>query len=815
MEISTRQFQNLLQAKSSERLSEEKRDWLIEIDSRHITDPTKTIFFALKGTHTHGNKFIPELIKKGVRLFVTDQHFETDGNAEIFIVQNSVTALQQLANAHRIKFQIPVIGITGSNGKTLVKEWLGQMLANYYSVCKNPRSYNSQIGVALSVIELKPHHNVAIFEAGISQIGEMAHLQKMILPSLGILTNIGDAHDLGFSSVEEKIFEKIKLFEHSEYFYYPGDNTQCSKYLKNVKNAISWGTSQDSIIKINYTGNNDRTTHLSLTHKQKSFSFHLPFDDAASLENIVPCILISIDLGIPDVEIQEIISRLHGIKLRLEQKEGINDCILINDSYSLDLKSLQLSLQFLNRQDQIRDRVLIISDFVQQTDEDNLYERLAYYIREYKFKIVIAVGVKITALSEYFDDNITFYNFTNTEDLKNNLDQFHFKNQIILFKGARIFRLEKIFNELSASRHESILEINLKSIAHNIGIYRKYLNPKTELIAVVKASAYGTGNFEIAKYLEGLGINILAVAYQDEAILLREKGIQGRIIVLNSGLADYETLIENNIEPAIFSIHQFHNLVSQIGSSPVRIHLKLDTGMHRLGFSEQDLTELMILLKSYPQVKVESIFSHLSGSDNKQFDDFSNIQFKLFQSMYNKIIEVLPNKPPRHILNSGGISRWKNFEMEMIRLGIGMYGIDSNPLVNQQLEKVHRLKTRITQIKHVKKGDFISYNQSGKMEHDGKIAVLSLGYADGLPRAAGLSAYKVWISDRFCNLIGVVCMDMCMVDITSLEQVNEGDEVEVFGIHSKIEQLAMDSSRIPYEIICGISSRVKRVYIDE
>ncbi|MEO6190768.1 MAG: bifunctional UDP-N-acetylmuramoyl-tripeptide:D-alanyl-D-alanine ligase/alanine racemase [Saprospiraceae bacterium] len=790
--------------------------WNIETDSRNIINPDRTIFVALNGTHSNGIKFIPDLIKRGVKYFIVDQEIKIIEDACILRVSNSLAALQLIAKYHRSTIQIPIIGITGSNGKTIIKEWLSQLLSSKFIICKSPKSYNSQLGVALSLLELKADHEIGIFEAGISQMGEMINLKHMINPTIGILSNIGDAHDAGFNSQIEKLSEKIKLFENSEYFYYCGDQDLLNNHLASINNAISWGTKPYNKIQIKFSASNSEFTKVLFTHKDQNYSFELPFNNEASIENIIPCLLIALDFNLQETEIQSSINKLRGMKLRLEQKEGINGCILINDSYSLDLKSLKLSFQFSNQQNKILDRVLIISDFVQQVREIEVYVDLAQLIAEYSFSTVIGIGEKIQVLKELLNSEITFTRFSNVDEFVKNIDQFQFKNQLILLKGARTFHLERAFEELSLSNHESILEINLKTIAHNLSVYRSFLKKSTKLIAVVKASAYGTGNYEIARYLEHLGINFLAVAYQDEAVLLRNKGIQCSIMVLNSGLADFEELIDRKIEPVIFSLSQIRRLLSEISiNKQIRIHIKLDTGMRRLGFMKADMDELVDILMMHSEIQVISIFSHLSGSESVEFDEFSKEQFKEFEFMYNLLTSKLNYMPFKHILNSGGISRHSEYQFDAVRIGIGMYGVDSNPLISLKLEKTHKLKTKITQIKNIKASDHISYNQSGQLMKDGKIAILSIGYADGLPRSAGINQHEVFIQGKKCPLVGAVCMDMCMVDISQLNAVQEGEEVEIFGVHAPIESLAIKCNLIPYEIICGISHRVKRIYIEE
>ncbi|NOT38753.1 MAG: bifunctional UDP-N-acetylmuramoyl-tripeptide:D-alanyl-D-alanine ligase/alanine racemase [Saprospiraceae bacterium] len=791
-------------------------NWRLEIDSRHIHYPEQTIFVALPGTHHHGIQFIPDLIKKGVKVFIIDQDIPYEDNVTYLKVDKCLTAIQELAIAHRNKFIIPCIGITGSNGKTIIKEWLSQIVQQNYSVCKNPKSYNSQLGVALSVLQLLDNHEIGIFEAGISQMNEMNQLREMIQPSIGILSNLGDAHDSGFEDRKAKLKEKIELFKNCKYFYYPGNDNWLHENLKHDTNARSWGVSENNNSKIILGNANSNGLVVKIIHNQNSYDFHLPFSDSASIENFIPCILCSLDLGLSQESIQSGFSQLQSFRMRLEHKEGINNCLLINDSYSLDINSLLISFQQADQYNKTLERVLFITDFPDSKNENENHNRLIQLINKYKFTRIIGVGSSIRSISTQLDRNTKFHSYSTTEELLNNLDQLQIKNNLILIKGARIFRLERVFEELSLSNHESILEINLKSIAHNISVYKSFLNPSTQIIAVVKASAYGSGQYEVARYLEHLGVHMLAVAYQDEAIHLRNKGIQCPIMVMNSGLSDFEKLSENNIDSVIFSLPQLQRMIQEVShNTEHRIHIKLDTGMNRLGFKSSDLVELIQVLLDNQYLKVISIFSHLSGSDSSDYFDFTQQQYSSFTEAYKQISKSLLYDPKAHILNSGGISIHPTMQLDIVRLGIGMYGIDNNPKIIPQLEKAHRLKTKITQIKKVSSSDKISYSLSGQLNSDGRIAVLSIGYADGLPRSAGIKNYQVNIKGIKCKIIGAVCMDMCMIDVSHIQDVQVGDEVEIFGLHSSIEELSHVTGRIPYEILCGISARVKRVFVEE
>lgn len=788
-----------------------------ECDSRSVLHPAKTLFFALKGARTDGHSFIPQLIEQGVRVFVVAFDLpDLPKDVCVLKVPDVLSALQQLAIFHRTKFDIPVIGITGSNGKTIVKEWLYTILQGKYNVCKNPKSFNSQLGVALSVLELNDAHNIALFEAGISRQGEMQRLAEMIRANIGIFTNIGDAHQSGFSGMDEKTKEKLILFEHSEKLIYCKDYQSIDYHRKNQKQNICWSQKLEAPYKIVQLKKNKDAIVLELQGRGLSFSFHIHFQDDASLENIMHCIVVALELGLTESDVQNGINQLQNLSMRLEQKEGINGCLLINDSYSLDLKSLQLALQFVDQQNQDLPRTLVITDFAEHRDHSELFSGLEYLMDKYLIQKVITVGHDIAELQEHTKRKNNFFAFRTTEELLAKIDDLHFHNELILIKGARKFALERFFHQLSLSKHDTILEIDLKAVAHNLDVYRSLLLPGTQIMAIVKAAAYGSGHYEIARLLEHKKVDYLAVAYLDEGILLRQKGIQIPVMVMNTGTADFNSFLEYHLEPEIFSIQQLERCLLEIGSSTfIPIHIKLDTGMHRLGFLEQDLPQLIQILRKHPQIQVKSIFTHLAASDQQHFDSFTNYQSRLFESMAAQITKVLNYQPAIHALNSGGISRHPGLNYSMVRLGIGLYGFDNEPQVQMKLEKVHTLKTRISQIKTYAAGETVSYNRSGVISKTSKIAVLSIGYADGLPRSAGLNAYQLWINRHKVPLIGLVCMDMCMVDLSEIDHVSEGMEVEVFGKNAPLEELAHICDTIPYEILARISGRVKRLFLQD
>ncbi|MGB3084272.1 MAG: bifunctional UDP-N-acetylmuramoyl-tripeptide:D-alanyl-D-alanine ligase/alanine racemase [Saprospiraceae bacterium] len=786
-----------------------------EIDSRYVIKAEETIFFALKGNQLDGHEFVPDLIEKGVQVFVVSNDIKIK-NACFLIVPDVLRALQKLASYHRSRFLIPVIGITGSNGKTIVKEWLNTILQEKYIICKNPKSFNSQLGVALSVLELNESHQLGIFEAGISKPCEMDLLREMIQPTIGIITNIGDAHQAGFSGMDEKTKEKLILFNGVQKLIYCKDYQSIEHHRKQHLNNRNWSQKLDADYNVVTLKKHKKGLHLKLKYKELISDFELNFQDEASLENILHCIVLALELQLTTSEIQAGINQLHNLTMRLEQKEGINGCILINDSYSLDFKSLQLALQFVDQQNQQLPRTLVLTDFAEQKGTLDLWPSVEYLLEKYKIQKLIGVGKEIKEIKSYLTKQITFLHFESTEKLIENFDSLYFKNELILIKGARKFKLEQFFQQLSLSKHDTILEIDLKAITHNVNIYKSYLKEDTKIMAVVKAAAYGSGQYEIARLLEHKNIDYFAVAYPDEGILLRQKGILTPILVMNTGTTDFNLLLDHRLEPEIFSLAQCQRLITELGKfTKFDIHLKLDSGMHRLGFLENEIEALCQFLISNRQLTVKSIFSHLSGSDQSEFDDFTKKQAALFKQMADKISQVLNYKPLFHILNSGGIARHPDLCFDMIRLGIGMYGIDNDPKLKTLLEKAHTLKTRVSQIKILPAGETVSYNRSGTISESTKVAVLAIGYADGLPRIAGLKAYKLWANRVQIPLIGVVCMDMCMADVSQLGQIEEGMEIEVFGKNAAIESLAKIADTIPYEILCGISTRVKRIFLQD
>ncbi len=799
------------------------------IDSRKLLLPSTSLFFALNGPRRKGIDYLPELYKSGVRNFIVDEKVETTvfPSANIILVNNVVDALQKLAQYHRSRFSIPVIGITGSNGKTIVKEWLYQLLQLDCAIIRSPKSYNSQIGVPLSVWEMSEMHQLAIFEAGISRNGEMSHLQSIIQPTIGILTNIGDAHSEGFSSTKEKILQKCQLFNGVKLLIYQkeifGANEISEPELKSVLgNSIhysSWSkVSKEATLYVHSILKNSGITQLQGIYKTNTQEISIPFVDEASIDNAITCWLYLLEAGYSSKVIQERMQLLKSVEMRLQLNQGINNCTIINDSYSADINSLAIALDFLQQQKQHKKKTLILSDILQSGKESNtLYEDIAEVVEQNNIQRLIGVGSEISLYKNKFAKISETHFFSSTQDLISNFSSLHFNNETILLKGARVYEFEQIAKLLELKSHQTILEINLNALAHNLKAYQSHLSPGTKIMAMVKAFSYGSGSFEVANLLQYQKVDYLAVAYTDEGVELRKAGITLPIMVMNAEENTFELLLKYSLEPEIFSfsiLQAFLNFLLDKNVQHFPIHLKLDTGMRRLGFEESEIEKLGDALAKNEQVKVQSVFSHLAASDNVVHDDFTNYQSQQFLQYCAHIEKSLGYSFIKHIANTSAIHRHKNIQLDMVRLGIGLYGVDASNTMQQQLKNVTTLKTTIAQIKTVKQGDSIGYNRSGIAEKDSTIATVRIGYADGYPRRLSNGVGKMFLNNQFVPVIGNVCMDMIMLDITGVS-AKEGDEVIVFGEDLPVTTLASWAETIPYEILTGVSQRVKRVYYEE
>ncbi len=763
-------------------------DWLLT-DSRSLCYPESTLFFAIKTDVGNGHLYIADLYQRGVRAFVVSEDVEGDfPEADFLKVQNTLFALQSLAAWHRSRFDIPVIGITGSNGKTVVKEWLYQLLAPDFTVTRSPRSYNSQTGVPLSVWGLWDKTQVGIFEAAISQRNEMAALERIIRPTIGIFTCLGGAHQENFSTYEEKCMEKLLLMKNAKVVIYPaGDSV--------IKDCIRKARLKGRLIPCPTTGN--------------------AYEDNEAL-----CRAACREMGLDDDTIEERLRALEPVAMRLEVKDGQNDCTLINDSYNSDLSSLDIALDFMNRRPEKegRQRTLILSDILQSgVEPHSLYTQLADLIEQRGVNNLLAVGGVISAHMNCFAGlPIRCRFFANTDALLQDDILSSLEHQLILVKGARKFHFERITDRLEKKVHETILEVNLSSIVKNLNHYRSFMKPETKMVCMVKADAYGAGAVEVAKTLQDHNVDYLAVAVADEGVTLREKGITQGIMVMNPEMSSFSALFQYNLEPEIYSFRLLDALISAAeheGITNFPVHIKLDTGMHRLGFDPaSDIPQLIERLKRQTALIPRSVFSHFVGSDSDDFDEFSEKQYQTFLAAVRQLQEAFPHPILRHICNSAGIERFPERHLEMVRLGLGLYGIDS--YTGRTINNVSTLRTTILQIHDVKAGESVGYSRRTVLERDSRIATLPIGYADGLNRLLGNRKGYCLVGGRKADYVGNICMDVCMIDVTDIP-CNEGDLATIFGDGLAPSELADRCGTIPYEVLTGIAPRVKHIYFED
>lgn len=795
-------------------------------DSRKIVFPSQTAFFALSTRQVNANDFIFSLYEKGVRCFVTDNRFETHKiknlpEANLLLVPDVLEALQITAAAHRHIFHYPVLGITGSNGKTIVKEWLSQLLGSKYNIVKNPRSYNSQVGVPLSVWQMNESNTLGIFEAGISQPGEMQRLQKIIDPEIGLVTFIGEAHAEGFEDVNQKINEKLLLFTKTRVLVYGADDSLLNKLVQQFKTEINTGLKLFTWSKKNaadlFVKNIETQKDGSILHciyLNTEFTFFIPFTDNASVHNAISCCCVLLCMNETRSSIPVNMSELRPLEMRLELKQGINNCSIINDSYSADINSLLIALDFLNQQQQREKRTLILSDLLQSGLPDEvLYKKIAALIAEKKISRFIGIGRQITANRQAFDNIEDKVFFSSTDEFLQQINLLRFRDETILLKGARVFRFEKISRMLEQKMHETVLEIDLTALRDNLKVYRQQLHKNVKIMAMVKAFSYGSGSFEIAGLLQHAGADYLAVAYADEGVELRKAGIRLPIMVMNTEMAGFDNLVQFKLEPELYSfkiMESFQLYLQQHAISEYPVHIKLDTGMHRLGFLHADLNQLNVFLLAATQFRIKSVFSHLVASDDAVHDAFTKTQAASFLEMAAGIEKTIGYSFLKHIANTSAIHRHPDLQLDMVRLGIGLYGVDEK----QTLQNVTTLRTTISQIKHIKEGESVGYGRKGVVNKDSTIATVRIGYADGYPRMLGNGAGKMLVNGHLAPVIGNICMDMTMLDITGIPAV-EGEEVLVFGEELSVRQLAGWAQTIPYEILTNISQRVKRVYFED
>ena len=793
------------------------------IDSRKLLFPSATLFFAIAGPRRQGVAYVKELYNKGVSNFIVSETFEADAaiypNANFIGVQNVLLALQQLTAYHRKQFSFPVIGITGSNGKTIVKEWLYQLLQADYNIVRSPKSYNSQIGVPLSIWQMNSQHNLGIFEAGISMNGEMQRLEKIIAPTIGVFTNIGDAHSEGFENIKQKAAQKALLFAHAQTVVYCKDDAVVEEALEQSNATLfSWGQTETALLHITTIQVQAFNTVIKAQYKDNKVSISIPFTNDAAIKNAITCWCVLLHLGHAAEVISERMLQLKPVEMRLELKEGINHCSVINDSYSADLTSLSMALDFLQQQQQHTKRTVIISDILQSGKAGmQLYTEMADILQQKNISRFIGIGTEISKCQDCFSKlaDTTFFN--STADFVRQFTTLHFYNETILLKGARVFEFEQISHLLEQKTHQTVLEINLDAITHNLKAYQQLLNPGVKLMAMVKAFSYGSGSFEIANLLQFHKVDYLAVAYADEGVELRKAGITLPIMVMNAEESTFDMLVQYNLEPELYSfsiLNAFEKYLQQNGIALFPVHIKLDTGMHRLGFEPAVTEQLAQQLASNTQFKIQSVFSHLAASDSKAHDKFTMQQAVLFTKGSTVLEKSITYPFIKHIANTSAIHRHSGLQFDMVRLGIGLYGVDANEKVQQQLKNVSTLKTTISQIKQIKKGESVGYSRKGVADKDSTIATVRIGYADGYPRHLSNGTGSMYVNGKMAPVIGNVCMDMTMLDITGIDAA-EGDDVTVFGEMLPVTQLANWSGTIAYEILTGISQRVKRVYYEE
>ena len=781
-------------------------------DSRKVNNPDESLFFALKATRD-GHDFIPDAYKKGIRNFVVSHSvafLEDKNDVNIIQVNHVLQFMQELVAYHRSQFHYPIIGITGSNGKSIVKAWLFQLLIPEKKVYQSPKSYNSQLGVALSLWNLGPQYDLAIIEAGISEPGEMYSLQQMIQPTIGIFTNIGVAHSQNFSSKQEKLKEKMKLFSEVETLI-AGSEYIAREQVNPKVRLVTWGRTDFDQIQLIQEEIHSQLSKLKIRIGEVICICQVPFTDRASIENIMSCIACMYFMGYDAETIVERIQNLKPLEMRLQLKKGINNSSIIDDSYSNDLASLKISLEFLNQQNQHSSKTLILSEMEGLAESEKLQQKLIALLNSSELQKFIWVGSNYPWLNDVEIDGLRIY--SSTEEFLEHLTELDLSNESILIKGARKFQFERIVQRLALRSHGTVLEINLNAISNNLMLYRSLIPKNVKLMAMVKAFSYGSGSFEVANLLQFSKVDYLTVAFADEGVELRTAGIALPIMVLSPDRDTFQSLIQHNLEPEVYSmafLDEFLEFLKEQNISDFKIHLKLDTGMHRLGFFPSEIPAVVEKIKSQNQVKVQSFFTHLVASGDPQQDQFTESQISTYLAAAKQLEIGLGYTFIKHVANTSAIVRWPQAHLDMVRLGIGLYGVDMDKNLSN-LEQVSCLKTTVTQIKQLPAGETVGYDRKGVLNRDSKIATVKIGYADGYSRRFGNSVGKMQINGFLAPTVGNICMDMCMLDVTG-QDVQVGDEVLVFP---SLMQAASDIGTIPYELLVNISSRVKRVYYYE
>ena len=823
-----REVAAVISAESLVRLEESTTfSWLIT-DSRKVIHPSRSLFFALSGDRHDGHEFLPALYEAGVRNFVIarKEAVMPGVEANYLVVGDTLQALQQLATWHRSQFDVPVIGITGSNGKTIVKEWLYQLLREDYHIIRSPKSYNSQTGVPLSVWQMDESHNLCLFEAGISQPGEMHRLQHIIRPTIGVFTNIGTAHDEHFSGMAAKVEEKMALFSDVKTLIYCRDYPAIEESVnqhfaaEQDKKVFTWSKRIRADLQVGRINRREHETELQAIYRNGFINIRIPFTDDASIENAIHSWAVLLFLGLDPDEISKRMELLSPVAMRLEMKEGINNSSVINDSYNSDIGSLTIALDFMNQQKQHSKRTVILSDILQSgKDEEALYSEVASLLEQKGVNRLIGIGSGISRQEGLFRMEKAFY--TDTDDFLAEFGYGSFSNETILIKGARSFGFERISKVLQQKAHETVLEINLNAVVQNLNLFKSRLRPDTKLMVMVKAFSYGSGSYEIANVLQFHRVDYLAVAYADEGVALRKAGITLPVMVMNPEEQSFDAMISYKLEPEVYSFRILSRFTEalrrrgqQLGNTRFPIHIELDTGMRRLGFEEKELNELIVRLKNNRHVRVVSVFSHLVASDEQVHDEFTWEQIAIFTGMSDTLCSHFQQPVLRHILNSSGILRFPEAQFDMVRLGIGLHGIAATPNEQRQLQMVSTLKTTISQIRQVKAGETVGYSRRGVAEREMTVATVGIGYADGLSRRLGNGVGRMMVMGQLVPVVGNICMDMTMIDVTGIP-AREGAEVIVFGQEPDIISIAALTGTIPYEVLTGISERVKRVYFHE
>lgn len=805
----------------------EARISFVLTDSRSLCFPEETLFFALRSNRNDGHQYISELYRRGVRCFVVEevptQATNQFGDANFLVVSSTLQALQCLAQRHREAFNIPVVGITGSNGKTMVKEWLYQLLSPQMVITRSPRSYNSQIGVPLSVWLLNSHSQLGVFEAGISQKGEMQALHNIIRPTIAVLTNIGSAHEENFSSAEEKCREKLRLFKGAQVMVYNADDEMVTRLLNETEHKgerLAWSVkNHDAAMRI--TKIDKQPTHTTIHYIYKGGEpncFSLPFIDDASVCNSIICATVCLHLGLDASTLNLRMSKLEPVAMRLEVKEGLNGCTLINDSYNSDINSLNIALDFMNRRPDHngQKRTLVLSDILQSGLPDKeLYQEVSNLAEQRGVQKFIGIGPKICAnkaciaLPErYFFNSVA--DFIRSDVFKT------LHNEVVLLKGARSFGFDQLTEQMVKKVHETTLEVNLNAMVNNLNYYRSLMHPNTKLVCMIKADGYGAGAVEIAKTLQDHRADYLAVAVADEGATLRRNGITSNIMVMNPEMTAFKTIFDYDLEPEVYSFRLLEALIKAAekeGITGFPVHIKLDTGMHRLGFDpDKDMPHLIERLHNQNALIPKSVFSHFAGADADEFDAFSQSQFERFDAGSKMLQAAFEHHILRHIDNSAGIEHFPQRQLDMCRLGLGLYGI--NPRNNAIINNVSTLRTTILQMREVKAGDTVGYSRRGTIEHNSVIAAIPIGYADGLNRKLGNRNGYCLVNNQPAQYVGNICMDVAMIDVTGID-CHEGDSVEIFGDNLPVTELSNVLQTIPYEVLTGISNRVNRVYFQD